>query len=198
MRRVMAASLALPLSMSMSMSMLTLLSLSGCAMLAGTPEVAQQGIDGVACVGEAAAGGPGLIESSNPALIARAAAATGAGGVCAAKVFSVSAPVVVYRVFDAAHPRSKFGSWWSLARPSGPRDDYRATYAICPEWSALDRVVACELRPGSQVVIGTTQSAVCADGSAFAKTAANQVFIANDGRAGIVHVGACSEDAEWP
>jgi hypothetical protein len=158
----------------------------------------ESGIDGAACVGRTPDSLPALAESANATLLAQVRLATNQGGVCAARVFVVTDPVRLYRVFDSAHPHSKFGGWWSLTPPEGSREAYRATFAICPEWSPLDRVVSCEVRPGSVVVVGTTQSAICQDGKVLPKSASLQVFVANDGRAGIVHVGACSEERPWP
>ncbi|TXT38523.1 MAG: hypothetical protein FD135_2846 [Comamonadaceae bacterium] len=174
------------------------LTLGGCANLPSGDSAAAVGIDGVACAGTVASQRPGLDEASNTPLLTKVQLPSGKGGVCAGKVFSVTAPVVLYRVFDASNPHSKLGGWWALTRPTGSRDDYRAANAICKEWSPLDKLVSCEVRPGSQVVLGTTQSAVCADGSTYPKTAAQQVYVANDGRAGIIHVGACSEESVWP
>lgn len=174
------------------------MALSGCANLANNAASSEQGIDGVACVGSVATSVPGLSDSGNPTLLAKAQMQTGKGGVCSARVFSATAPVVLYRVFDASKPYTKFGGWWSLQRPGSSKPDYRAANAICPEWSNLDRLVSCEIRPGTQIVLGTTQSAECADGSTYAKTAESQVFVANDGRAGIIHMGACSEETSWP
>lgn len=175
-----------------------LLALTGSVGLASDVASSEQGVDGVPCVGSVVSTVEGLIESSNPSLSVKAQMPTGKGGVCAAKVFAVTAPVVLYRVFDASKPYTKFGGWWSLKHPGNSRAEYRAENAICPEWSNLDRLVTCEIRPGTQVVLGTTQSALCADGSLFSKTAAIQVFVPNDGRAGIIHVGACAEEASWP
>lgn len=172
--------------------------IAGCASLPGPDRAADVGIDGIACVGSVVGDVPGLREAGDSALLGNAQLQTGKGGVCSARVFSVTAPVVLYRVFDAGNPRSKFGSWWSLQRPTGSREQYRAANAICKEWSALDRMVSCEVRPGSQIVVGTTQSAVCSDGTTYPKTDTNQVYVANDGRAGIVHVGACSQETNWP
>jgi hypothetical protein len=174
--------------------------LAGCAngLPGGAAPPPATGIDGQACVGRLADPGAGLIESSNPVLLERVRLASGQGGTCEARVYAVTQPVTLYRLFDAAKPHTRLGGWWALTPPSGTREAYRASYAICPEWSALDRVVACELRPGSQVVVGSTQSAVCADGSTLPRTAAPQVFVANDGRAGINHMGACRDEAPWP
>ncbi len=175
-----------------------LIALSGCANLAVVSGSTNHGVDGIPCVGTVGNSVDGLTESTNPSLLGKAQMPSGKGGVCSAKVFTVTAPVVLYRVFDAGKPYTKFGGWWSLKRPGSSKADYRADNAICPDWSNLDRVTQCEIRPGSQVVLGTTQSATCADGSLYAKTAVIQVFVPNDGRAGIIHVGACADDASWP
>ena len=174
------------------------LALSGCANLASDAGPGEHGIDGIACVGSVAGSVDGLSESGNPTLVAKARMTSGKGGVCAAKVFAATKPVVLYRVFDSSKPYTKYGSWWSLNPPGSSRAEYRAANAICPEWSKLDRVVSCEVRPGTQVVLGTTQSAECADGSAYGKTSQTQVLVANDGKAGIIHMGTCAEEASWP
>jgi hypothetical protein len=172
------------------------LALAACADFPRSTTSSEAGIDGVACIGDIKAA-PGLSEVSNASLLVKAQGRSGKGGTCAAKVFSVTSPLVLYRVYDAANPRSKFGSWWALEAPSGSREDYRALNAICKEWSSLDRLISCEVRPGSEVVLGTTQSATCADGSTYNKTPAIQVFVPNDAKVGILHVGACREDAIW-
>lgn len=166
---------------------------SGCAILN-----TNKGIDGIACVGSVSTAINGLVVSNNPVLLKKAQMETDKGGVCSAKVFMVTAPVTLYRVFDASKPYTKNGSWWSLHPPADSKENYRAANAICSEWSPLDRVVSCEIRSGTQVVLGTTQSAQCADGKSYPKTAEIQVFVPNDGRAGIIHVGACGEEKAWP
>jgi hypothetical protein len=181
-----------------AVALLVLLAVSACSTTSGTKPSAQVGIDGGACVGTTVESVPGLTATTNAALQSQAQLATGKGGTCTAKTFSVTAPVVLYRVFDSSNAHSKFGSWWALTRPTGPKDAYRTAYGICPEWSNLDRMVSCEIRPGSEVVIGTTQSATCADGSVLPKTASNQVFVPNNGKAGITHVGACTDEVVWP
>lgn len=181
-----------------AVSLLFLLSVSGCTSITKQATQADTGIDGEACVGSIEGMNPALETSSNATLLGKAQQPSGKGGTCAAKVVSVNSPVVLYRVFDASKPYSKFGSWWALDTPTGPKDSYRAAFAICPEWSNLDRVVSCEVRPGTQLVIGTTQSATCADGSVLPKTKEIQVFVPNDGKVGINHVGACSAETAWP
>jgi len=171
---------------------------SGCAGLPTGPASPVTGIDGVACVTGTAAIDPSLKTSENDVLLGKARGVSGKGGTCDGQVYAVSAPVKLYRVYDSAKGYTQRGSWWALEKPSGTRDSYRATYAICPEWSAVDALVECEIRPGTQVVIVSTQSAVCGDGTELPKTAALQVYVANDGRSDLYHVGACKELGSWP
>ena len=174
------------------------LAISGCTILPNHSASVGTGVDGSACIGNVTSLVSGLNKADNPSLLVKAQFATGKGGVCSAKVFNVTSPLVLYRVFDSGNPYSKFGSWWSLKRPTGSKEDYRAANAICKEWSTLDRLISCEVRPGTQIVVGTTQSAECKDGTSYSKTAENQVFVANDGKAGIIHVGACQDETSWP
>ena len=183
---------------SRALLLILILAVTGCSHIPSSAPPPATGIDGEACVGSVATPPAGLQPITNAALMGLARFASGKGGVCAGSVYSVQAPVVLYRVFDSTNPRSKFGGWWALTPPAGPRDKYRADYAICPEWSKLDRWVSCEVRPGTEVVIGTTQSATCGATLTYPKTAENQVYVANNGQAGIVLVGACSEDKAWP
>ena len=104
----------------------------------------------------------------------------------------------LYRLIDTAQPYSKLRGFWSIDRPTGTRDDYRTRFAICKQWSQLDRLIACDVRPGILIVVGTTQNANCGQDFSYGKTAANQVFVANDGLAGIVHTGGCVDQGAWP
>ena len=75
--------------------------LSACASISDLPTTAVAGIDGQACVGAAPASViDGLSPASNAALQAKAQFASDKGGVCSAKIYTVAAPLQVYRVFD--------------------------------------------------------------------------------------------------
>jgi len=123
----------------------------------------------------------------------------GKGGLCNAKVFSAQRTVTVFRVYNHAVPATKYGSWWSLSPPKGPRDKYARDNDVCPEWSPLDASTSCVVRSGTIVVMGTGQSAVCASpGTSLPVSLANQVYIPNDVRANRVVVEDCTADAAWP
>jgi hypothetical protein len=177
------------------------LAISGCAQLpANLATVAKvdSGIDGLPCVGTVESVAPGLVEFGNAPLLTQAQRPSGGGYLCSAKSFAITQPVRLYRLIDSTQPYSKLGGFWSFDRPSGTRDDYRARFAICKQWSQLDRLIACDVRPGTVIVVGTTQSADCGQSFIYDKTAANQVFVPNDGRAEIVHTGACTDEGAWP
>ena len=171
--------------------------LAGCAALGPEPSPAPT----TGCVGSVLAAPAGLESAEDAALLQSALGAPGDGKLCIGRVFVATAPVPVYRLWDSARPYTLLGRWWSLALPQGTRDDYRRANVICPGWSALDRVSACVLVPGTRVAIGPGQSARCDEGGTVTVLPAsqvNQVYVANDARAGQVLVDACDAGTEWP
>ena len=149
------------------------------------------------CVGTIETPPAALVDTSDPALLGSALGQPGKGALCTAQVFVAEQPVKVYRVWDASKPYTAIGSWWSLTAPTGPRDQYRLDNAICPEWSALDKVSYCSIKVGVKVAIGPGQSAQCAN-AMLPASANNQVYIPNDTRNNVVLVEQCSEGADWP
>lgn len=170
---------------------------AACGSLPSHERQAYIAVDGVACVGEIGALPDGLVEVINAQVLGQAQGASEKGGICAGKTFVVDRPVRAYRVWDSAKSYTQLGRWWSFARPEGPKDGYRHDYAICPSWSALDHLVACDIKPGATIAVGPTQSAACDEG-VYAKTAANQVYVPNDTRADKVFVDNCRDEGAWP
>ena len=119
------------------------------------------GKDGIACVGDVMDPPPGLVEAKDEALLTKTLGVSGKGNLCTGKVFKVTYPLTVYRVWNNSKSYTEFGPWWSFSPPQGPRDAYREANAICPEWSALDRMSVCSLKMGAVIVIGPGQSADC-------------------------------------
>lgn len=171
--------------------------LAGCGGLSGILRRAPVGIDGARCVGRVTAPRFAARPVADQALEAEAVGASGKGGVCTAKVLVVEEDVRVYRVWDSSRARSAYGRWWSLTRPEGPRDAYRREYAICPAWSALDRLLSCTVRRGTAIVVGPTQSATCETGT-YPKTGHNQVYVRNDAANGQLLVSDCRDEGPWP
>lgn len=164
--------------------------LSACSTLP-TKEV---GVDGVACVGTVGVLPAGLAVAANDALLNEARGVTDKGGVCGAKVWVTQEAVKVYRVYDGDRSTSMYGRWWALSKPSESRASYREHYAICKNWSALNRLVSCTLKPNTQIVIGTTQSIQCDDG-VYPKSANIQVYVPNTPTALLVE--NCQEEGAW-
>lgn len=138
----------------------------------------------------------GFVAVDDAALLARALGTPTHGGLCEGRAYEVRTAVRVYRVWDHARPASARGRWWSLTRAQGPVDRYREQNAICPEWSALDRVSVCTLRVGARVALGPGQSATCANGSTYPASATNQLYVPNDEHLG--YIVDCDEGAAWP
>lgn len=164
-----------------------------CALLAACAVASPRGAAAPepACAGAVQAPPAGLAEVADPALLAQAIGGPGEGRICTGKAFEARASgVVVWRVWNSARPHTEQGAWWTFDRPAGPRASYQAAYAICPEWSALDRVVRCTLTQGARVVVGPGQSARCADRT-WPASAVNQVFVPNDAAAGRLLVEGC-------
>lgn len=174
---------------------------SGClAACSAVPIYSQSktvGTDGIACVGNVMQTPPGLVETENAALLAEARGASGEGKLCAGKVFRVTHPLTVYRVWDGAKSYTEYGRWWSFSPPQGPRESYREANEICASWSALDRLSACMLKAGALIVIGPGQSASCGSTS-YAKSAVNQVYVPNDSKNGQLYVENCIPSEKWP
>lgn len=156
------------------------------------PEV---GIDSVPCVGFVP-NPPGMRAVNDPTLLGASQGATDKGGLCAARVFEVTQPVRIYRIWDSRYTYTQFGKWWGMDVPTQTRDAYRADYAICPEWSGLDRATACVLKVGSRIVLGTTQSAACTS-LTYPKTVWVQLYL-NPAEGVSSALDDCSPGESWP
>lgn len=155
------------------------------------------GIDGVACVGSIEVPSPAAVAIAADARLDEARAASGKGGICAGRAFVLQQDVRAWRVWDSSRSAAEPGRWWSLARPAGSREAYRQDFAICRSWSALDRLLSCDLKAGAVILVGTTQSADCEEGT-YPKSAFNQVYVRGDPSAGQVVVENCRDEGDWP
>jgi len=183
--------------MKLNVTLCVCILLTSCSWINPTSRPSLSGIDGNACVGAIVKPPIGLREVHDNTLLQSALGASGKGMLCAGKVFEVEQPVVVYRVWDSSKTYTLNGRWWSLNIPQGPKDRYQNANDICPEWSALDRMSQCTLKPGAHIVIGPGQSATCATGLIPA-SATNQVYVPNDGQKNQLYIENCTQGTTWP
>lgn len=116
---------------------------------------------------------------TDAALLAKALGAPGKGGLCQGQVYQ-SRPgtrVTLYRAWNSTNPGSRLGSWWAASKPAGAVATYRGDYQICYQWSPLDMLVQCTLKPGTHIVVGTGQSATCSQYLSYPATAAQQFYV---------------------
>jgi hypothetical protein len=146
-----------------------------------------------ACVG-AVPGLPELEPNPKATIHEKAIGKEGDGRLCEAKAFRVKTALTVHRVWDGSKPESRVGRWWALEAPRGTTADYRRAYAICPEWSAADRSVTCKVKAGAEVVLGTGQSAKCADGTVYPAAATVQMFVPDPAAS----MEGCTEGRAFP
>lgn len=119
--------------------------------------------------------------ADDPALLAKALGEPDKGGLCQGQVYQSKpgAQVTLYRAWNSTNPRSQLGNWWAFHQPEGKVADYRRDYEICYQWSPLDMLVRCALKPGTKVVVGGGQSALCSPYLSYPASDKLQVFIDN-------------------
>ncbi|MGY6274861.1 hypothetical protein [Methylomonas sp. MgM2] len=115
------------------------------------------------------------------ALLAKAKGKENEGSLCQAQVYQSKegTSVVLYRAWNSIKPYSKLGSWWTFSKPEGKIADYRKDYEICYQWTPLDMLVQCTLKPGKKVVVGTGQSVECPEKQIYPVSATQQIYIDN-------------------
>lgn len=120
-----------------------------------------------------------LEPKKDPALLSRALGLSGQGELCQGQVYQShgGARVTLYRAWNSTNPNSQFGQWWAFSRPRGEISQYRADYEICYQWSPLDRMMICQLKPGTNIVVGTGQSAKCSEYLTYPASASLQVYV---------------------
>lgn len=116
-------------------------------------------------------------EVHNEHLLHKALGAPLKGGLCRGKVYVLDKPIRLYRAWNSTNPSSKLGAWWAFFPPQGAIKDYRKDYEICYQWSPIDKLVSCEIKAGTEVVIGNGQSAQCSPYLTYPTSAAKQIYI---------------------
>jgi len=112
-------------------------------------------------------------------LLKKALGKPGKGDLCQGRVYQskVESQIILYRAWNSTNPDSKFGKWWAFHKPVGKIATYRSDYEICYQWSPLDMLVSCTLKPEVKVVVGNGQSAICSKYLTYPASAKQQIFI---------------------
>lgn len=174
------------------------LSLSACVVVVAPPKTSSSQVDTAAApvvsappattVADACIGANTLpaqvasafVEVQDAALLAQAVQPPTKGGLCQAKVYQSTAPVMIYRAWNSTNPGSRIGSWWAFEKASGSVSQYRRDYEICTQYSPLDRLTQCKLKTGSMIVVGTGQSAQCDQYLTYPASASLQIYMSKD------------------
>ncbi|UXI04634.1 hypothetical protein [Photobacterium sp. TY1-4] len=117
--------------------------------------------------------------ADDPALLSSALGEPEQGKLCQGQVYQSKpdAKVVLFRAWNSTNPNSQFGQWWAFHQPSGKIAAYRSDYEICYQWSPLDKLVSCTLKPGTKVVVGNGQSAKCSAYLTYPTSEKQQVYL---------------------
>ncbi|MEC7547704.1 MAG: hypothetical protein VX474_02990 [Pseudomonadota bacterium] len=120
-----------------------------------------------------------FVPAVDAGLLAQAMGEPGKGGLCQGQVYISTGikQVILHRAWNSTNPASQYGKWWAFSRPDGKVAQYREDYEICYQWSPLDKLVTCEIKAGTKVVVGNGQSAQCSQYLSYGVSASQQVFI---------------------
>lgn len=163
--------------------------LSGVIFLAGCSQFASEEQQATAEVTQQCLGNTTLpprlanqfYQVTDPALLAESKGAPDQGKLCQGAVYQAKpkTQVVIYRAWNSTNPNSKLGQWWSFSEPSGPIALYRKNNQICYQWSPLDKLVRCTIKPGAKIVVGNGQSAQCSQYLSYPVSATQQVYLSD-------------------
>jgi len=120
------------------------------------------------------------------------------GKLCQGKVYQSkeATTIPLFRAWNSTNPNSQLGQWWAFDKPAGEIAKYRSDYEICYQWSPLDKLVSCTLKPGTKVVIGTGQSAECSAYLTYPTSKAQQVYIEN-ASASVINCTTMNGEFSW-
>ena len=120
------------------------------------------------------------------------------GKLCQGQVYEVNpdAKLTIHRAWNSTNPYSQFGKWWAFDQPAGKVADYREDYEICYQWSPLDKLVSCELKAGTKVVVGNGQSAKCSQYLTYGTSEAQQIYLV-DAEAALTACEVLDAEFSW-
>ena len=121
-----------------------------------------------------------------------------AGKLCQGQVYrsKENTRITLFRAWNSTNPNSKFGKWWAFQVPSGKISSYRSDYEICYQWSPLDMLVSCTLKPDTKVVVGTGQSAECSEYLTYPVSEKKQVYL-DDASSSLTDCKVLSGEFSW-
>lgn len=122
-----------------------------------------------------------LEATSDDALLQKALGQPNKRGLCQGQVYTVkkNTNVAVFRAWNSTNPKSQMGNWWVFEIPEGKIAQYRADYEICFQWTPLDKLVRCTLKPDAHIVLGTGQSVECSPYVTYPASEKLQIYIDN-------------------
>ena len=121
----------------------------------------------------------------------------GDGNLCPASAawYKVTEDHAVYRAWNATYPPSAEGKWWSPNPVSGSISDYRRAEDLCLKYSSIDRLRVCQIKKGTQVLLGNGQSAQCNQYFCYPGSDEIQMFLPNDDPESALY--ACTDNADY-
>lgn len=126
-----------------------------------------------------------LEEAEDQLLLNKAVGKPNEGALCQGKVYRSreNTTAALYRLWNSTNKNSKLGQWWAQTAPQGKIAQFRKDYEVCYQWTPLDKLTKCTIKPGSLMVIGTGQSVQCSPFLSYPASPIQQVFIENPGAA---------------
>lgn len=134
----------------------------------------------------------------DPDLLNKALGAPNRGKLCQAQVYEskVGIKLTLYRAWNSTNPNSRFGNWWAFEKPAGKISTHRAEYQICYQWTPLDKLETCMLKPGTKLVVGTGQSIKCSEFLSYSVSDTLQIFI-DDAKNSLINCSSFDGEFNW-
>lgn len=132
------------------------------------------------------------------ALLTETLGPPGQGKLCKGQVYrsKEGSKITLYRAWNSTNPNSEFGNWWAFQKPMGKVATYRAEYEICYQWSPLDKLTTCTLKPNTKIVVGTGQSATCSEFLRYPASAKQQVYL-EDAAPSLIDCSTFDSEFRW-
>ncbi|MGR8929803.1 MAG: hypothetical protein ACU836_04115 [Gammaproteobacteria bacterium] len=139
-----------------------------------------------------------FIEVKDDELLSKALGKPNEGRLCQGRVYESKegTELTLFRAWNSTNPNSQYGNWWAFEMPAGKISNYRIDYEICYQWSPLDSLETCMLKPGTKLVIGTGQSTKCSEYLSYSISNKQQIFI-DDAKSALVNCYSSDGEFSW-